>query len=74
VQETSKNKNLFLYKKSKKRHLRFVDRFLRELKMKKSFANHVLCENVAIKRYRNMIATKSRNVIKMTKMTVSRNN
>ncbi len=37
----------------------------------KSFANHVLCENVTIRRYKSMIATKSRDVIKMTKMTVS---
>jgi hypothetical protein len=39
----------------------------------KSLVNHVLCENVAIKRYINMIAIKSRDVIKMTKMIVSLN-
>ncbi len=38
----------------------------------KSFANHVLCENVAIRRYKNMIAIKLRDVIKMTKMIISR--
>ncbi len=65
-------KNSFSTKKSKKRHLNFSIDFY-EVENEKSLANHVLCESVAFRRYRSMIAFKSRDVIKMTKMTMSRN-
>ncbi len=40
----------------------------------KSLANHVSCENVAIKRYKSIIAIKSRDVTKMINMTVFQKN
>ncbi len=58
-----------LYKKQKSLFEIFRSIFER-IKNEKLFANHVMCENVAIKRYKNMIAIKLRDVIKITKMIV----
>ncbi len=72
MQKTSKNENLFLYKKKQKTSFEIFRSIFKKVENEKSLANHVLCENVAIKQYKSMIAIKSRDVIKMIKMIVSR--
>ncbi len=61
----------FFYKKKQKTSSEFIRSIFERVEDEKPLANHVLCENVAIRRYRSMIAIKSRDVTKMTKMTVS---
>ncbi len=65
-------KKIFLYKKKQKTSFEFFRSIFERDENEKSFANYVLCENVAIRQYKSMIAIKSRDVIKMIKMIVSR--
>ncbi len=63
----------FLFLQEKAKNVIWIFRSIFErVEKEKSFANHVLCENVAIRRYKSMIAIKSRDVIKMIKMIVFR--
>jgi hypothetical protein len=63
----------FRIKKSKTSSEIFRSIFER-VESEKPFANHVLCENIAIKQYKSMIAIKSRDVIKMINVIVSQKN
>ncbi len=51
----------------------YVEQNMTRLHCKKLRITAYKDEIIAIKRYRSMIATKSRDVTKMTKMTLSRN-
>ncbi len=62
----------FCIKKKQKTSSEIFPSIFKRVEDEKSLANHVLYKNVAIKRYKNMIAIKSRDVIKMIKMIVSR--
>ncbi len=64
MQETNKNENLFLYKKKQKNLIWIFWSIFERVVDEKSLANHVLCESVAIRQYRSMIAIKSRDVTK----------
>ncbi len=67
-----RTKICFCIKKKQKTSFEIFRSIFEKIEDEKSLANHVLCQSVAIRRYRSMIAIKSRDVTKMIKMTVSR--
>ncbi len=72
MQETSMKKKFLFLQKKQKTSSEFFRSIFEKVENEKSFANHVLYENVAIRRYKSMIAIKSRDVIKMIKMIMFR--